>query len=55
MTVNKMECRRQNEIEQTGPTSKQQERSTMAKEKAMTHYIATVFTHQDGDDYIMHR
>lgn len=55
MTVNKMKCRRENEIEQTELTSKQQQkRSTMAQEKAMTHYIAIAFTHQDGNDYLIH-
>lgn len=53
MTPNKMECRRENEIEQTGITSKQ-ERNIMAKEKAMTHYIAIALTHQDGDAYLKH-
>lgn len=55
MTANKMECRRENEIEQTGLTSKQQqERSTVAKERAMKHHIATTFTYQDGDAYLKH-
>lgn len=45
MIVNKMECRREKVIEQTGSISKQQqERSSMAKEKAKTHNIAIAFT-----------
>lgn len=43
MAVNKMERRRENEKEQTGPTSKQQqERNTMAKEKARTRDAVTL-------------
>jgi len=39
MAANQMEHRRENEKEQTGPTSKPRwERNTMAKERARTHH-----------------